>query len=206
MNFTNEGGVEGTTRFLKNICGMWLLERCRKEWTTDYSYPELIEAAMAAPAFRSLINPDDACFATPDRMIDAIQDYCRRTGPPVPETHGELTRCIFESLPLRYKQVFGWMQGMAPFAIEKLHVIGGGSKNNVLNQFTANALGIPVVAGPSEATAIGNIMLQAKAVGMVGDIQEMRSLIASSIETVEFLPQDTEVWNEAFQKFVEVTK
>ena len=206
VNFTNEGGVEGTTRFLKNICGMWLLERCRKEWTTDYSYPELIEAAMAAPAFRSLINPDDACFANPDRMIDAIQDYCRRTGQPVPETHGELTRCIFESLPLRYKQVFGWMQGMAPFAIEKLHVIGGGSKNNVLNQFTANALGIPVVAGPSEATAIGNIMLQAKAVGMVGDIQEMRSLIASSIETVEFLPQDTEVWNEAFQKFVEVTK
>jgi len=98
------------------------------------------------------------------------------------------------------------MQGMAPFAIEKLHVIGGGSKNNVLNQFTANALGIPVVAGPSEATAIGNIMLQAKAVGLVDGIQEMRHLIASSIETTEFLPQDTEVWNEAFQKFVEVTK
>ncbi len=206
VNFTNEGGVEGTTRFLKNICGMWLLERCRKEWTTDYSYPELIEAAMAAPAFRSLINPDDACFANPDRMIEAIQEYCRRTGQPVPETHGELTRCIFESLPLRYKQVFGWMQEMAPFAIEKLHVIGGGSKNNVLNQFTANALGIPVVAGPSEATAIGNIMLQAKAVGMVDDIQGMRHLIASSIETAEFIPQDTEVWNEAFQKFVEVTK
>lgn len=206
VNFTNEGGVEGTTRFLKNICGMWLLERCRKEWTTDYTYPELIEAAMAAQPFRSLINPDDACFANPDRMIEAIQDYCRRTGQPVPETHGELTRCIFESLPLRYKQVFGWMQDMAPFAIEKLHVIGGGSKNNVLNQFTANALGIPVVAGPSEATAIGNIMLQAKAVGMVNGIQEMRHLIASSIETTEFAPQDTEVWNEAFKKFVEVTQ
>ena len=98
------------------------------------------------------------------------------------------------------------MQEMAPFGIEKLHVIGGGSKNNVLNQFTANALGIPVVAGPSEATAIGNIMLQAKAVGMVNDIQGMRQLIASSIETVEFIPQDAEVWDNAFCKFMEVTK
>lgn len=206
VNFTNEGGVEGTTRFLKNICGMWLLERCRKEWTTDYSYSELIEAAMKAPAFRSLINPDDACFANPDRMIEAIQNYCNQTNQPIPETYGELTRCIFESLSLRYKQVFGWMQEMSPFPIEKLHVIGGGSKNNVLNQFTANALGIPVVAGPSEATAIGNIMLQAKAVGMVDDIQSMRCLIASSIETTEFIPQDTEIWENAFAKFIEVTK
>lgn len=205
VNFTNEGGVEGTTRFLKNICGMWLLERCRKEWTTDYSYPELIEAAMAAPAFRSLINPDDACFANPDKMIEAIQGYCARTNQPIPQTHGELTRCIFESLALRYKQVFSWMQEMAPFTIEKLHVIGGGSKNNVLNQFTANALGLPVVAGPSEATAIGNIMLQAKAVGMVEDIQAMRELIASSIETLEFLPQDVQTWNSAYEKFIEVT-
>lgn len=206
INFTNEGGIEGTTRFLKNICGMWLLERCRKEWTTDYSYPELIDAALAAPAFNCLINPDDPCFANPTNMVQAIKDYCQRTGQHVPESHGELTRCIFESLALRYKQVFGWMQKMAPFAIEKLHVIGGGSRNNLLNQFTCNALGIPVIAGPSEGTAIGNVMLQAKAVGMVKDIQEMRSVINASIELAEFTPQQTEEWNAAFQKYLEVTK
>ena len=206
INFTNEGGIEGTTRFLKNICGMWLLERCRKEWTTDYSYPELIDAALAAPAFNSLINPDDACFANPDSMIAAIQTYCEKSGQPVPHTHGELTRCIFESLALRYKEVFGYMQRMAPFTIEKLHVIGGGSRNNLLNQFTCNALGIPVVAGPSEGTAIGNIMLQAKAVGMIKDIQEMRGVISASIELADFEPQQVEEWNRAFEKYMSVIK
>ncbi|MBQ8874854.1 MAG: rhamnulokinase, partial [Bacteroides sp.] len=184
MNFTNEGGIEGTTRFLKNICGMWLLERCRKEWdaTQNYSYPELIEAALAVPAFRSLINPDAPCFANPSSMIEAIRHYCLETNQPVPETYGEITRCIFDSLALRYKQVFGYLQDMAPFNIEKLHIIGGGSKNNQLNQFTCNAVGVPVVAGPSEGTAIGNIMLQAKANGLVKDIAEMRQLISTSIE------------------------
>ena len=147
-NFTNEGGVEGTTRFLKNICGMWLLERCRKEWERDgnYSYSELIDAALAVPAFRSVINPDAACFANPVSMVDAIRGYCSRTGQPVPETYGELTRCIFDSLALRYRQVFGYMQSMAPFPIERLHVIGGGAQNDLLNRMTADAVGIPVVA------------------------------------------------------------
>ena len=108
-NFTNEGGVEGTTRFLKNICGMWLLERCRKEWTESYSYGELIEAALAAPAFRSVINPDAPCFTNPASMLEAIRGYCRETGQPEPQTHGEVTRCIFESLALRYRQVFGFL-------------------------------------------------------------------------------------------------
>ena len=206
MNFTNEGGVEGTTRFLKNICGMWLLERCRKEWdaTQNYSYPELIEAALAVPAFRSLINPDAPCFANPSSMIEAIRHYCLETNQPVPETYGEITRCIFDSLALRYKQVFGYLQDMAPFNIEKLHIIGGGSKNNQLNQFTCNAVGVPVVAGPSEGTAIGNIMLQAKANGLVKDIAEMRQLISTSIETVQFTPEQLEAWEEAYQKYLSV--
>ena len=206
MNFTNEGGVEGTTRFLKNICGMWLLERCRKEWdaTQNYSYPELIEAALAVPAFRSLINPDAPCFANPSSMIEAIRHYCLETNQPVPETYGEITRCIFDSLALRYKQVFGYLQDMAPFNIEKLHIIGGGSKNNQLNQFTCNAVGVPVVAGPSEGTAIGNIMLQAKANGLVKDIAEMRQLISTSIETVQFTPEQPEAWEEAYQKYLSV--
>ena len=203
-NFTNEGGVEGTTRFLKNICGMWLLERCRKEWAENYSYNELIDAALAVPAFRSLINPDAPSFANPTSMIDAIKGYCRDTGQPVPESFGEITRCIFESLALRYRQVFGYLQQMAAFPIEVLHVIGGGSRNNLLNQFTCNAVGVPVVAGPSECTAIGNIMLQAKAAGVVGDIAAMRRLIADSVDMVTFVPEDAAVWDKGYEQYVKV--
>ena len=204
QNFTNEGGVEGTTRFLKNICGMWLLERCRKEWeaTNNYSYTELIDAALTVPAFRSLINPDAPCFSNPTSMIQAIGHYCKETNQPVPQSYGEITRCIFDSLALRYKQVFGYLQQMAPFPIEKLHIIGGGSRNNLLNQFTCNAVGVPVIAGPSEGTAIGNIMLQAKANGLVSDIAAMRQLISTSIETVSFEPQQAEEWEEAYKKYL----
>lgn len=203
-NFTNEGGVEGTTRFLKNICGMWLLERCRKEWAENYSYNELIDAALAVPLFRSLINPDAPCFANPTSMIDAIKGYCRDTGQLVPESFGEITRCIFESLALRYRQVFGYLQQMAAFPIEVLHVIGGGSRNNLLNQFTCNAVGVPVVAGPSECTAIGNIMLQAKAAGVVEDIAAMRRLIADSVETVIFVPEEDAVWDKGYEQYIKV--
>ena len=205
QNFTNEGGVEGTTRFLKNICGMWLLERCRKEWETtnnSYSYTELIDAALAAPAFRSLINPDAPCFQNPASMIKAIAGYCKQTGQPVPETYGEITRCIFDSLSMRYKQIFSVLQKIAPFPIEKLHIIGGGSRNNLLSQFTCNAVGVPVMAGPSEGTAIGNIMLQAKANGLVNDIAAMRRLISTSVETVSFEPQNTTQWEEAYHKYL----
>ncbi|MBQ2970616.1 MAG: rhamnulokinase [Bacteroidaceae bacterium] len=203
-NFTNEGGVEGTTRFLKNICGMWLLERCRKEWTEDYSYNALIEAALAAPAFRSIINPDAPCFANPTSMTEAIKQYCRETSQPVPDTYGEFTRCIFDSLALRYRQIFGYLQQMSPFPIEALHVIGGGSRNNLLNQFTCNAVGVPVVAGPSECTAIGNIMLQAKAAGIVSDIAAMRRLIAASIETTTFTPEEAEDWDKGYELYLKV--
>ena len=204
LNFTNEGGVEGTIRFLKNICGMWLLERCRKEWEQDYSYGELIDAALAAPAFKSLINPDAPCFANPVSMIDAIKNYCVKTNQSVPETFGEITRCIFESLALRYRQVLESLEKMSTYPIEKLHVIGGGSKNNLLNSFTSNALGLEVVAGPSEATAIGNVMLQAKAAGLVPDIQKMRELIRSSVEVNVFTPTDEELWGGAYAEFLKV--
>ena len=185
---------------------MWLLERCRKEWeaTNNYSYTELIDAALAVPAFRSVINPDAPCFANPTSMIDAIRNYCAQTGQPVPETYGELTRCIFDSLALRYRQVFGYMQEMAPFKIERLHVIGGGSRNNLLNQFTCNAVGVPVTAGPSEGTALGNIMLQAKAFGLVDTVQQMRDMIGQSIELAEFEPKDAAEWDAAYAKYLSV--
>ena len=204
-NFTNEGGIEGTTRFLKNICGMWLYERCRKEWTdAPASHTELQAEAMKQPAFVSLINPDTPSFANPSSMVKAIQDYCRDTKQPVPEGYAAICRCIFDSLALRYRQVFGYLKSMAPFPIEVLHIIGGGSLNNYLNQFTADSIGIEVLAGPQEGTALGNIMLQAKAQGEVSDIWEMRRIIANSLELKRFEPHHTAEWDEAYQRFVQL--
>ena len=214
LNFTNEGGIEGTTRFLKNICGMWLYERCRLEWPEEVrrlSHPELQGSAMNVEPFRSLINPDDALFAAPTSMIEAIQQYCRQTNQPVPETPAEICRCIFDSLALRYRQVFEWLQEFRGSTTESsstvsvLHIIGGGSLNKYLNQFTANSTGATVLAGPQECTAIGNIMLQAQAAGMVKDIWEMRQIIANSTELVRYEPQDKEIWDAAYKKFLTIT-
>lgn len=207
-NFTNEGGVEGTTRFLKNICGMWLLERCRKEWGDDApaDYGTLLSEAMKVEAFRSIINPDDEMFANPSNMQQAIKDYCAKTGQHVPEGYAEICRCIFESLALRYRQVAGYLKEMASFPIDTLHIIGGGSLNDYLNQFTANATGLTVLAGPQECTALGNIMLQAKAAGEVGDIFDMRRIIADSIMMKRFDPKDKDEWDKAFEKFESITK
>lgn len=204
-NFTNEGGIEGTTRFLKNICGMWLYERCRKEWTdAPASHAVLQEEAMKQPAFRSLINPDDPMFANPASMVEAIQNYCRTTSQPVPEGYAAICRCIFDSLALRYRQVFGYLKEMASFPIEVLHIIGGGSLNNYLNQFTANSTGVTVLAGPQEGTALGNIMLQAKASGDVKDIWDMRHIIADSLKLKRFNPKDAEAWAAAYDKYLTI--
>ena len=208
LNFTNEGGIEGTTRFLKNICGMWLYERCRKEWPDEVRrlpHPELQGSAMQVEAFRSIINPDDAMFANPSSMIEAIQTYCRQTGQPVPETPAEICRCIFDSLALRYRQVFGWLKEFASFPLNVLHIIGGGSLNKYLNQFTANSLGVDVLAGPQEGTAIGNIMLQAKAAGEVKDIWEMRQIIANSLDLKHYAPEDKEAWDKGYEKYLAIT-
>ena len=206
-NFTNEGGIEGTTRFLKNICGMWLLERCRQEWTdAPENVNDINREAMSAEPFRSLINPDDPRFANPSSMVKAIQEYCRETAQPIPLTYQQIARCIFESLALRYRQVVGYLRELAPFPIEKLHVIGGGTYNQHLMQMTANSLGMPVLTGPVEGTAIGNIMLQAKAAGLVSDIYEMRHIIAESIEMRTYLPQDIDEWDKAYEKYLHINQ
>lgn len=204
-NFTNEGGIEGTTRFLKNICGMWLYERCRKEWTdAPKSHPELQAEAMKQPAFQSIIFPDDPMFANPVSMVDAIQEYCRKTGQHVPQGYAEICRCIFDSLALRYREVFTWLKEMADFDIDTLHIIGGGSLNNYLNQFTANSTGVRVLAGPQEGTALGNIMVQAKSAGAVSDLWDMRRVIANSLDLKEFVPQDAAEWDAAYAKYLDV--
>jgi len=186
LNFTNEGGIEGTTRFLKNITGMWLLEQCREVWKADgkdYSYQELVAMAQAEASFPGRINPDDPRFAAPENMVKEIAD---QVGNDVSDA--QIVSCIFHSLADRYKEVLDMLQGFAPFKIEKLHIIGGGSANELLNQWTAEAIGIPVVAGPTEATAIGNIMMQAKAAGLVKDRWEMRKLISETLKVKTYYP------------------
>ena len=206
---------------MKNICGMWLYERCRKEWIargerlevkgkslaiSEVSHPELQGAAMQVEAFRSIIDPDNQLFANPPSMVEAIRQYCRETGQQVPETPAEICRCIFDSLALRYRQVFQWLKEFASFELDVLHVIGGGSLNKYLNQFTADALGVEVLAGPQEGTAIGNIMMQAKSAGDVRDIWEMRRIIADSIEMVEYHPtKDKAAWDAAFKRYLEIS-
>ena len=188
LNFTNEGGIEGTTRFLKNITGMWLLEECRRIWKAagkEYSYPELMAMATAEKDFPGRINPDDACFAAPENMVEEIAG---QIGSDVSDA--QIVSCIYHSLADRYKEVLDMLQGFAPYKIEKLHIIGGGSANELLNQWTADAIGLPVIAGPTEATAIGNVMMQAKAAGLVKDRWEMRRMIAEAFAVKTFYPSN----------------
>ncbi|MFQ9317561.1 rhamnulokinase [Dysgonomonas mossii] len=207
MNFTNEGGVEGTIRFLKNITGMWLLEQCRKEWEQlgrTYTYDEIIKMAKTVKGFQCFVDPDDAVFANPESMIESIIKFCTDSGQSAPKEDAEFIRCIFESLALKYKYVLSCLCELSPHAIEVLHIIGGGSQNKLLNQFTANATGLPIVAGPYEATAIGNIMMQTKGLGLVKSLKEIRTIINESFTLESYEPQDTELWNNAYEKFLKL--
>lgn len=209
LNFTNEGGIEGTTRFLKNITGMWILEQCRKEWKSqgkDYSFAQLAEMEQSGTPFRSFINPDDPGFANPKSMLEAINEYCAKTGQPLPENDAQVARLIMESLALRYRTVFNWLKEFASFPLEALHIIGGGCQNALLSQWTADSLGVPVLAGPVEATAVGNIMMQMKAIGKVKDICEMREIISKAIPMVKYSPKNVEAWNVAYERYMTICK
>jgi len=186
-NFTNEGGIEGTTRFLKNITGMWLLEQCRVVWKAsgkDYSYAKLVEMAISEKEFPGRIDPDDPRFAAPENMLEEIKGVIGQDA-----SDSQVVSCIYHSLADKYAAVMKTLQEFAPFTINKLHIIGGGSANDLMNQWTADAIGMPVIAGPTEATAIGNVMLQAQAAGMVKDRWEMRRLIAQTFNVKTFNPQ-----------------
>lgn len=203
-NFTNERGVENTIRFLKNIAGMWLLEECRREWKQmgkDYPYEKIVSMAESAEAFRFLVDPDDKSFVSPISMIESIQQYCKATEQGIPASDAEIIRCIFDSLALKYRYVFELLQEMAPFEINTMHVIGGGAQNKLLNQLTANSLNILVIAGPSEATAIGNIMMQAKGMNLVKDLAGIRAIVRDSTSLKEFTPQETAKWDEQYERY-----
>jgi rhamnulokinase len=191
-NYTNEGGIEGTTRFLKNITGMWLLEQSRKSWAKagrQYTYPEIEKMAHESIDFPSLIDPDDPRFANPEDMVKSITEYCKESHQQIPATDGQLVSCIYHSLANKYKEVLEVLKELAPFEIKKLHIIGGGSANKMMSQLTADAIGIPVVAGPSEATAIGNALIQAKAAGLLKDRWEIRKVIAEAFSVETYYPK-----------------
>ena len=204
-NLTNEGGVDGTIRVLKNVMGLWIIQECQREWERrgkKLSFAEIVKEAEKEPAFRSLFDPDDDGFMTPGDMPGKIADYCCRTGQPVPETIGQTARAVYESLALKYRWTVKKLEKVRGKEIRALHIVGGGSNNAMLNQFTSDALGIPVITGPSEATAIGNLMMQAKALGLVKDMRELRRIVADSFETGHVEPGDRARWDEAYAKFL----
>ena len=203
LNFTNEGGVEGTTRFLKNIMGLWLLQECRRKWSAQYNYswPEMVEMSLKAQPFKCLIDPDAPQFLNPGDMPAAIAVFCAKTGQREPETHGEVIRTIFESLAMKYRSTLDSIMAVSQIKIEKIHIIGGGANNELLCQYASNAMNLPVYAGPTEATAIGNIMMQAKALGAVSSLSEIRQIVFESFETKIFYPEDVILWNTEYQRF-----
>ena len=204
-NFTNEGGIEGTTRFLKNICGLWLFEQSRKEFKDVPSSVGELVALCDTSQYDGLINPDAPCFAAPASMTAAIREYCLATGQQAPETPADYCRCIFRSLAFRYRQVVGILQDLCDFPIRRLNVIGGGSLNRYLMQYAANALNMQVVCGPVEGTALGNVLMQMKASGCVGTLEQMRQISADSVNLVTYLPIDADKWDEEYQRYLEIT-
>ncbi len=203
MNFTNEGGVNGTTRFLKNIMGMWLIQECKRIWDEEkeLGWQEIVDLCNQTEPFKSLINPDDPVFLNPGNMPGAIRDYCKKTEQPIPETKGEIARCIYDSLVLKYKYTIKQIEKVTGNKIERLHIIGGGAHNTMMNQLTADAIGITVFAGPTEATAIGNLMMQAKGKGAVKSLSEIRGIIRNSFEVTEYKPSPKLDWETAYTNF-----
>jgi rhamnulokinase len=204
VNATNEGGIDGTFRLLKNIMGLWLVQECRRAFARDgrdVDYGTLTRQAKEAPAFVSLVNPDDPSFLKPACMPTAIRDFCRRTGQPEPADDGALVRCALESLALKYRDVLEQIESLTGETSEVIHVVGGGSQNELLNQFTADACGRPVVAGPVEATALGNVLVQARAAGALDSLADIRDVVANSTHPITVTPDNPSAWDDARSRF-----
>jgi rhamnulokinase len=207
LNFTNEGGAYGTYRLLKNIMGLWILQECRREWEragSAYSFVELVKMAEEAPAFTAFIDPDDDRFLHAGDMPDRVRAYCAETGQAVPSAPGVLVRVILESLALRYRAVLEMTERLSGHTFSGLHMVGGGINNTLLCQWTANSIGKPVWAGPTEGSAIGNLAVQWIASGALTDIWEARRVIRDSFEVVSYEPAESDRWNEAYTRFNEI--
>jgi len=209
LNFTNEGGVGNTIRLLKNIGGLWLVQQCRAAWSREgqeYSWEDLNRLSAAAQPLAALVDPDDARFLAPSDMPAAIAEYCRQTGQAPPQAPGEFVRCALESLALRYRQALGWLESLTGGPIRTMHIVGGGTQNKQLCQATADACRRLVIAGPVEATALGNAMMQAVSAGDVVSIAEARDVIRHSCAVEEYEPcDDRDSWDAAFDRFCSLT-
>lgn len=209
LNFTNEGGVNGTFRLLKNIMGLWLLQEVKRVWEQEghvYSWQELTDLTSAADPFVSFVDPDAPEFLTPGDMPGRICAYCRKTGQPIPETRGALLRCVTESLALKYRLVLELLEELTGERLSVLHMVGGGIRNELLCQWTANACGRPVIAGPIEASSLGNILVQLMASGEVASLTEGRALIARSVRLKTYEPQERQRWDDAYGTFQRLTQ
>jgi rhamnulokinase len=203
-NFTNEVGVGGRIRFLKNISGLWLVQESRRAWERQgrrFTYEELVRLAEAAPPFVSVIDPDHPPFMLPGDMPAAVAAYCRDHGQPPPQEPGAVVRCALESLALRYRWVLEKLEELLGKRLDVIHVVGGGSQNALLCQFTADACDRPVLAGPVEATALGNVLVQAMGLGLLGSVDDVRSVVRQSAELREYSPRDPGRWDEPYQRF-----
>jgi rhamnulokinase len=204
QNFSNEAGFGGTTCFLQSLAGLWILQECRRTWAQSgqaLDYAALAAEAAAAEPFRALLRPDDPRFQKPGDMPARIAAYCRETGQRSPETPGQFTRCIYESLALLYRKCLASLEELTGRPLTRLHIVGGGSQSRLLNQFAANATGRTVLAGPVEATALGNVLIQAIALGHLGSLEELRRTVAASFPIEEFVPADEPAWDAAFTRF-----
>jgi rhamnulokinase len=209
LNFTNEGGVCGTTRFLKNVMGLWMLQCCRSSWSSRgqvYEYRELMELASREADFEQLVDPDDESFLHPDDMPKAIDDFCARTQQSAPKTPGAYARTVLESLAFKYRQVIGDLERLTRKPIHQIRIIGGGCKNHLLNQFAADATGRRVLAGPAEATALGNVAMQILATGAASSLSEVRAMIDRSFPTETFEPRETDKWERHVARFQHYTE
>jgi rhamnulokinase len=206
-NFTNEVGWGSSIRFLKNIVGLWVVQECRRAWAaegTEFSYEHLTELALQAKPHATLINPSDPRFVKPGDMPQKVQAYCRETGQPVPKTQGEIVRCALESLALAYRRTLEELEAVTGRKLKRLHIIGGGTKNQLLTQFAADATGREVIAGPVEATAIGNLLMQALALGKLKDLAHLRRVVRSSFPVHTYHAKDAAAWDAAYQRFVKL--
>jgi sugar (pentulose or hexulose) kinase len=208
-NITNEGGVNGTIRLLKNVTGLWLLQQCRAAWQRagqEYSYGELVELAVAAPPLKTFFDPNRPEFLVPGDYPTLVREICAESGQPVPEGVGEVTRAVLESLAMEYRVIIDRLARITGKAVEVIHIFGGGSQNQLLNQMTANATGRPVVAGPVEATVLGNALVQLISLGELKDLQEARQLVARSGQLTRYEPQETAIWADAYGRYREICR
>jgi rhamnulokinase len=206
-NYTNEGGVGGSIRLLKNIMGLWLVQECRRQWLKEgheHSYADLTKLAADARHFSAIVNPDHAPFLSPGEMPSKIQRFCDQTKQTAPDSPGQFIRCCLESLALTYRKTIEGLEDILGRRIQIIHIVGGGSQNELLNQMTADACNRPVIAGPAEATAIGNVLVQAMAIGEINSLADLRTIVRASSDLKRYQPRDAVSWNAAYSRYREL--